>query len=100
MYNSMTLRRNSVTRGVWVRTTMPGSHGVVQDAGVPFLPSISTTQRRQEPKGWSESVAQSLGTSKPASAAARMTDVPAGTVTGTPSTTTSTRARDSAAGVP
>jgi len=96
----MTLRRSSSTRGVWVRTTMPGSHGVVHEAGVPRLPSISTRHRRQDPKGWRESVAQSLGTPTPASAAARMTEVPTGTLTGMPSTTTSMLSGDVDAGVP
>ena len=64
---------------------MPGSTGVVQEAGVPRRPSISTRQRRQEPKGSRLSVAQSFGTSTPSSIAARMTEVPAGTVTGLPS---------------
>jgi len=40
---------------------MPASAGVVQEAGVPFRPSISTRQRRQEPKASRLSVAQSLG---------------------------------------
>ena len=83
-----------------MRTTMPGSQGVVHEAGVPFLPSISTRQRRQEPKGWRESVAHSLGTPTPASAAALMTEVPTGTLTGMPSTTTSMLSGDEDAGVP
>jgi hypothetical protein len=52
---------------------------------VPLRPSISTRQSRQEPNGSSESVAHSLGISTPANPAARMTDVPAGTVTDMPS---------------
>ena len=48
-------------------------------------PAISTRQSRQEPKASTESVAQSLGTWMPASMAARMIEVPAGTVTGWPS---------------
>ena len=96
----MTLRRNRSTRGLWVCTTMPGSTGVVHEAGVPFLPSISTRHSRQEPNGSSESVAHSLGTGIPASAAARMTDVPAGTVTVTPSMSTDTICSDVEAGVP
>ena len=70
---------------VCVWTTMPFSAGVVQEAGVPRRPSISTRQRRQEPKGSSESVAQSLGICVPMVIAAAMTEVPAGTVTSTPS---------------
>jgi hypothetical protein len=57
----------------------------VQEAGVPFFPSTSTKQRRQEPKGFKESVAQSLGIVRPNSAAARMIDVPLGTTTESPS---------------
>ena len=70
---------------VCVRTTMPFSAGVVQEAGVPRRPSISTRQRRQEPKGSSESVAHSFGICVPAVIAAAMTEVPAGTVTSMPS---------------
>ena len=58
---------------------MPGATGVVQEAGVPLRPSISTRQSRQEPKASSMSVAQSLGISVPISIAARMIEVPAGT---------------------
>src|SRR5947199_165533 len=46
------------------------------------------------------SVAQSFGMSTPASAAARMTDVPSGTATRSPSTSTETVAGPSLAGVP
>ena len=60
---------------------MPSATGVVQEAGVPLRPSISTRQRRQEPKASTMSVAQSFGTSMPASIAARMIEVPSGTVT-------------------
>ena len=60
---------------------MPASTGVVQEAGVPRRPSISTRHRRQEPNGSRLSVAQSFGILMPISAAARMTEVPAGTVT-------------------
>jgi hypothetical protein len=49
-------------RSVWVCTFIPFSAGVVQDAGVPRRPSISTRHRRQDPNASSESVAQSLGT--------------------------------------
>ena len=59
--------------------------GVVQDAGVPARPSISTRQRRHEPKASMLSVAQSFGILVPTSMAARMIDVPSGTVTSTPS---------------
>ncbi len=77
----MTPRRSFSSLGDWVWTTMPGSHGVVQDAGVPLRPSISTRHSRHDPNGSSESVAHSLGIGNPASVAARSTEVPAGTVT-------------------
>lgn len=86
--------------GVWVATFMPSAHGVVQEAGVPRRPSISTTQSRQEPNASRESVAQSLGMSTPASAAARITEVPSGTLTGIPSTSTDTVAGPGRSGVP
>ena len=63
----------------------PGSTGVVQDAGVPARPSLSTRHSRHEPKASTVSVAQRLGTLIPASDAARMMDVPSGTVTSKPS---------------
>ncbi len=50
---------------LWVWTTMPAATGVVQEAGVPARPSISTRQSRQEPKLSSMSVAQSFGISVP-----------------------------------
>ena len=86
MYSSITLRRRRASASVWVRTDIPAATGVVQEAGKPLTPSISTRQTRQEPKGSRESVAQSLGTLTPASAAARITEVPAGTVMSIPST--------------
>ena len=64
---------------------MPAATGVVHEAGVPPLPSISTRQSRQEPNASSISVAHSFGISVPASIAARMIDVPSGTVTCLPS---------------
>src|SRR4051812_48393620 len=79
---------------------MPFSAGVVHEAGVPLRPWISTRQRRHEPKDSSESVAQSLGTWMPASEAARMIEVPAGTVTGSPSISSVTVCPLSRAGVP
>ena len=85
---------------VWVVTTMPFSAGVVQEAGVPRRPSISTRQRRQEPKASSESVAQSLGICVPACIAAAITEVPAGTVTLIPSMVSVTVCSDTRIGVP
>jgi hypothetical protein len=61
---------------------------VVHDAGVPRPPSTSTRHSRHEPKDFSESVAHNLGMSIPASFAARITEVPAGTVTSRPSIVT------------
>ena len=65
---------------------MPSATGVVHEAGVPRRPSISTRHSRHDPNASSRSVAHSLGMSTPASAAARMTEVPSGTETGSPST--------------
>src|SRR5689334_6216360 len=84
MYSSITPRRRSARAGDWVLTFIPASAGVVHDAGKPRRPSISTTHRRQEPNGSTESVAHSLGTFTPAIIAARITLVPAGTVTAAP----------------
>ena len=64
---------------------MPAATGVVQEAGVPLRPSISTRQRRQEPKLFIESVAQSFGIWVPSSIAARMIEVPSGTLIACPS---------------
>ena len=96
----MTPRRSLPSFSVWVRTTIPGATGVVQEAGVPRAPSISTTHNRQEPNASRLSVAHSLGTSRPACAAARITEVPGGTATATPSTVSSTVASPERAGVP
>ena len=96
----MTPRRSCCTCSVRVETTMPSVHGVVQDAGVPFIPSTSTRQSRHDPNALSESVAHRRGTDTPASAAARMTDVPGGTVTDRPSTVTWAVASPGTAGVP
>ena len=60
----------------------PAATGVVQEAGVPARPSISTRHSRHEPNASSMSVAQSLGICVPISIAARMIEVPSGTVTG------------------
>ncbi|CAB4665919.1 unannotated protein [freshwater metagenome] len=58
---------------------MPSETGVVQEDGVPFLPSISTTHSLHDPKAFRRSVAHNFGTSIPASSAARMIEVSAGT---------------------
>ena len=62
-------------------TTSPSATGVVHDAGVPLRPSTSIRHRRQEPNASRLSVAHSFGICVPTSIAARMIDVPAGTVT-------------------
>ena len=46
---------------VWVCTTMPAATGVVQEAGVPARPSISTRHSRHEPNASRMSVAHSFG---------------------------------------
>jgi len=79
---------------------MPSATGVVQDAGVPARPWISTRQRRQEPNASSVSVAHSLGICVPISIAARMIEVPSGTLTFTPSTVSVTSLVALEAGVP
>ena len=74
--------------------------GVVQEAGVPARPSISIRQSRQEPKASTMSVAQSFGICVPASIAARMIEVPSGTVTLLPSMVSVTIVSDFERGVP
>ena len=88
------------SRSVCVFTTMPSATGVVQEAGVPPRPSISTRQTRHEPNESSMSVAQSLGISTPSSMPARMMEVPSGTVTSRPSIFSVTSFSDWEAGVP
>ena len=100
MYSSTTLRRMRVMRSDWVRTTIPASTGVVQEAGSPLRPSISTRHTRHEPKLSSESVAQSLGTLIPASSAARITLVSTAVSISRPSIVSRTRCSDIDAGVP
>src|SRR5271156_1356459 len=96
----MAPRRRRSKRGVLVRTIIPASAGVVQEAGVPFRPSISTRQRRQEPKASTLSVAQSLGIGLSIRAAAAITDVPGGTLTLRPSMVSVTVASPVRIGVP
>ncbi len=96
----MTPRRSLRRRSLPVITDMPGATSVVQLAGVPARPSISTRHMRQEPNAFSVSDAQSFGILTPISAAARMTDVPSGTVTSKPSIFTVTWASALLAGVP
>src|SRR5262245_38005832 len=79
---------------------MPSATGVVQEAGVPARPWISTRQSRQEPKASTMSVAHSFGISLPSSTAARMMEVPSDTVTATPSMVSVTVFSDLERGVP
>src|ERR1700733_8402146 len=83
-----------------VVTFMPGATGVVHEAGKPFMPSICTRHRRQEPNASSCSVAHSLGIFTSVSAAARITEVPSGTVTSWPSMVSVTSFRPVRSGVP
>ncbi len=92
--------RKRFSRSVWVCTTMPSATGVVQEAGVPLRPWISTRQSRHEPNDSSMSVAQSLGICVPISIAARMIEVPSGTLSLTPSMVRVTSFFDLEAGVP
>ena len=87
-------------RSVCVCTTIPGATGVVQEAGVPGRPSISTRHMRQEPKEFSMSVEQSFGILVPTSIAARIIDVPSGTCTDMPSMVTATSVSAFERGVP
>src|SRR6202021_1302084 len=96
----MTPRRRRSRRGVLVRTIIPTSAGVVQEASVPFRPSISTRQRRHDPKASTLSVAQSLGIGLSIMAAAAITDVPGGTLTWRPSMVSVTVAAPVRIGVP
>ena len=96
----MTPLRSFSSRGVSVETFMPARTGVVQEAGVPLTPSISTRQSRQEPKGSRLSVAQSLGIGRLSRVAARITEVPSGTVIATPSISRETIWVEVLAGVP
>src|SRR6185437_11457773 len=100
MYSSITPLRSFFSRSVWVWTTSPFMAGVVQEAGVPARPSISIRQSRQEPKASTMSVAHSFGICVPASIAARMIEVPAGTVTLRPSMVSVTLASARERGVP
>jgi hypothetical protein len=79
---------------------MPGATGVVQEAGVPARPLISTRQRRQEPNASIMSVAQSFVIFVPTSIAARMMDVPSGTRTSMPSMVSATVFSEREMGVP
>ncbi|MNR03356.1 hypothetical protein D3C85_1192450 [compost metagenome] len=100
MYSSMMLRRSLASFPFCVVTFMPASAGVVQEAGRPRRPSICTAHRRHEPKASRLSEAHSFGMLISARAAARMTEVPSGTVTSTPSISSVTSFSDRRAGVP
>ena len=96
----MTPLRRAARRSVWVWTTILSSAGVVQEAGVPRRPSISTRQSRHDPNASIESVAQSFGILVPSDMAAAITDVPRGTVMLAPSMVSVTLAVSCLTGVP
>src|SRR6202046_288537 len=96
----MTPLRSRSRRGVLVRTIIPASAGVVQEAGVPLRPSISIRHRRHEPNASTLSVAQSLGIGLSIKAAAAITDVPGGTLTLRPSMVSVTDGSPVRIGVP
>ena len=73
------------SRAFWVVTRMPSATGVVQEDGVPRMPSTSTRHIRQEPQGSTISVAQSFGIGRSITEAACITELPSGTLTSTPS---------------
>ena len=100
MYSSITLRRSLASRSFWVVTCMPSTTGVVQEAGSPRRPSTCTAHNRQEPNGSRLSVAHNLGILISASAAARSTEVPSGTVMVIPSISRFTSAVPVGKGVP
>ena len=100
MYSSITPLRSFFSRSVWVWTTRPFMAGVVQEAGVPARPSISIRHSRQEPNASTMSVAHSFGICVPASIAARMIEVPSGTVMLWPSMVSVTIVSDFERGVP
>ncbi len=72
-------------------TTMPSAHSIVQEATGLRWPSTSTMHCRQAPAGASSGWSQKRGISTPIISAARMTRVPLGTFTSTPSTVTVSR---------
>ncbi len=74
-----------------VRTTMPSVTGIVQEATGLRWPSISTMHCRQAPTGSSSGWSQKRGTWVPICSAARITNVPLGTWTSTPSMVSVTR---------
>jgi hypothetical protein len=74
--------------------------GVEQEAGVPARPSISTRHWRHETNASTLSVAQSFGIWVPDSIAARIIDVPSGTVISMPSIVSVTVFSAREAGVP
>ena len=69
----------------WVRTTMSGVTVMVQEAIGLRCPSTSTRHCRQAPTGSSSGWSQNRGIWMPISSAARITKVPLGTLTSTPS---------------
>ncbi len=75
----------------WVRTTMSAVTVVVQEATGLRWPSTSTMHCRQAPTGSSSGWSQNRGISIPRSSAARMINIPFGTLTAMPSMVRVTR---------
>ena len=78
---------------IWVRTTMPSVAVVVQEARGFRWPSTSTRHCLHAPTGSSRGWSQNLGICTPISSAARITKVPLGTLSSTPSMVIVTRSR-------
>ena len=96
----MTPRRSSASLGVWVVTFMPFSTGVVHEAGIALAALDLDQAEPARAERLELSVAHSFGMPTPASTAARITDVPSGTVTGMPSIVSVTVRSETRAGVP
>ncbi|CKN50219.1 Uncharacterised protein [Mycobacterium tuberculosis] len=76
---------SAISEVSWVRTTMSSVATVVHDASGLRCPSTSTRHCRQAPTGSSSGWAQNRGIWIPISSAARITNVPLGTLISTPS---------------
>ena len=88
---------SATTEVSWVFTTMPGITVVVQDAAGlgmprPFPMSVTSTRHcRQAPAGSSSGWSQKRGIEMPSCSAARISNVPLGTLISSPSIVTVTR---------
>ncbi len=76
---------SAISEVSWVRTTMSSVATVVHDASGLRCPSTSTRHCRQAPTGSSSGWSQNRGIWIPISSAARITNVPLGTLISTPS---------------